>query len=306
MAGCSEHTDVAAVFRCDGCERLLCEACSTESHALVLCRHCGEMAMPIDGAGPVSVKQLKKQRKVSKSYSLKQAMFYPIRGNGLFMYIATLITFAFLWFISFSIIGGCFVVALHVGFWLMVLALQFKIVRTTADGEDELPSWPDYTDAGIMFRDFLTWIVIQLLQFGPLVIFVLPLFSQASIGGVTDLLATPSYPFWLAFTVCWWGGSALSMMGFGAAGAIGRSKSLAVHHHIQGFFCAGVDAIKITNIIFFFGIVVWLVKVLLGAVPLVGAMASGILGTYWLFTVPHLAGVLFRRHGRELERYYGD
>lgn len=44
-APCAEHAEAMASFVCEGCERRLCYECVDEGK-LVLCRHCGEMAVP--------------------------------------------------------------------------------------------------------------------------------------------------------------------------------------------------------------------------------------------------------------------
>lgn len=44
-APCAEHAEAMASFVCDGCERRLCYECVDEGK-LVVCRHCGELAVP--------------------------------------------------------------------------------------------------------------------------------------------------------------------------------------------------------------------------------------------------------------------
>jgi DNA-directed RNA polymerase subunit RPC12/RpoP len=46
---CATHPAAAAVYRCDGCGRLLCPDCVQEGHRLLFCRHCRERALPLVG-----------------------------------------------------------------------------------------------------------------------------------------------------------------------------------------------------------------------------------------------------------------
>ena len=44
--------------------------------------------------------------------------------------------------------------------------------------------------------------------------------------------------------------------------------------------------------------------ILESAVPFLGGVLSTAVGAYWIFTQPHLSGVLFRRHLFKLEQFY--
>lgn len=51
---CTEHERAEALYRCDGCERPLCEDCVDVGKHLLICRLCGERALPAD-AEPIPV-----------------------------------------------------------------------------------------------------------------------------------------------------------------------------------------------------------------------------------------------------------
>lgn len=311
---CAQHPAAPATYRCDGCRRALCDACIKESHVLVLCGVCGEMAVPIgageataapSGGPPVAaatgatVRDRRRQAAITRPYPLTRALGYPLRGSGLGMFVATLATLGFLWFIRHG--WGCLPILLTLGFTGMVVALQFKIVRTTAAGDDDLPDWPDFLDIRMMILDYLTWIGVQLHQ----LLLVVPFFVLRY-HTPEALLEPPSYPFWLGVAVLLWLGGALALMAFGAAGVFGRPYVLAVPSHVRGFLAAGGSAIKIANVGFGVGAVVLMVQFLLESnVPWVGAALSTGVSVYWIFTAPHLAGVLFRRHLPAFEKIYG-
>ena len=293
---CAQHPGVNAAFRCDGCGRLLCEDCIKKGHALLFCSLCGERAMPLDAGQPATVKEVARRQAIAKPYSFQQALFYPFRGVGLYMFLATLASLAFVSFLL-QYSGGCYSIVLAVGLWSLMVGLQFKIVRSTAEGDDQLPDWPEYMDWGERLGDILIYLVIAVLQFFPVVAFTL-----LNMG---SLLSTePSLLFWAGFALFAWLGTALGTAAFGAAGRFDRSSVMRVDLHLKALRIGGADSITATNMAFAIGIALFAVRALLQQIPWVGAAAAGILGAYWTFTSAHLAGVLFRRHILDLEKVY--
>ena len=292
---CAEHPDVAALYVCDGCEKHLCEDCIEESFRLLLCRLCGERALPLHADQPASVQELKKQRAVSKPYSLKEAFFYPFRGSGIYMFAATLIASGILWLVS-IMPTGCLALGLRAVFWGLIVGLQFRIVRSTAEGENELPDWPDFTDVGKMFWDILTWNVIHAV----IVIGIL----WFTIGGALQGGFKPRIDFSIAVALVLWLSAAFMVMAYGAVGNYRRLKVFEIHNHVRGYLAAGSDAVKITNLVFGLGILAFLARALLEGIPFVGAALSSVVGVYWLFMVPHLSGLLFRRNIDTMEKLY--
>lgn len=299
---CAQHPDVAALYVCDGCEKTLCGDCISEGHALLFCRLCGERAMPLHAEQPATVKELTRRRVISRPYSLTEALSYPFRGSGLMLYVATVLASGVVWVLTFF--GGCYALILSLLFSGLIVGLQFKIVRSTAEGENELPDWPDFTDVGTLVRDLLTSIVINL------PVFVVILAGFAAIGA--DVLAMmgivsgfePRLDFWIAFAAFLWLAVAFLVMGFGSVGNYRRLKVFEVHNHVRGFLVAGADAVKITNLVFGLGAATFLIQALLESIPYAGQAFSGIVGVYWTFMAPHLAGLLFRRHGNAMDKLY--
>jgi len=296
---CRQHQAVAD-YRCDGCSELLCDECIEEGHALLFCRLCGERALPLAADQPASSRERRRRRAVSRPYGLVEALGYPFRGSGKYLYAATLLTTAFLFVFPSWI--------LRLIFAFLLAALQLKIVETTANGDDELPDWPDLMEFGERAWDMATWLVIYLLQILPALPFAYVigrgLLDAATTGDAAAL--DPDLAFSLGTAATLWLGTALGVMAFGAAGAFGRLKVLSVHHHLRGFLLCRRDALVITNMIFGCGALVLVVRTLLETfMPLAGIPISGALGAYWLFVNAHLPGVLFRRHLFDLERLYG-
>ncbi len=291
---CVEHPDAAALYVCDGCQQPLCEECIEESYTLFLCRLCGERALPLHAEQPTSVRELKKRRALDVPYSLTESLAYPFRGSGVYMFIATLLASGMLWVITFA--PGCLGLGLRAGFWGLIVGLQFRIVRSTAEGENELPDWPDYTDIGKMFWDILTWNIIHFVIVVAVVWFI--------VSGALEEGFKPRIDFSIAIAAVLWLSAAFMVMAYGAVGNYRRLKVFEVHNHVRGYLSAGADAVKITNLVFGLGILAFLLQSFLEGVPFVGAALSSIVGVYWLFMVPHLAGLLFRRHIDTMERLY--
>ena len=293
---CVQHPEVAAVFRCDGCGKLLCPDCIRKGHALLFCTLCGERALPLHEGQPASVKDLRRHEKVSRPYSFAEALGYPFRGSGMLMFVVAVLCLLFIQLvITFGI--GFWRYFLAAGFWSLMIGLQFAIVRATAEGDDELPDWPDYTDFGERVGDILTYLAIAGLQLGLPAAYVFWRLDSVIAG-------EPSLVFWAVFAVLAWLGAALATMAYGAAGRFGRGSSLRLDLHVRGFLAGGTDAVNAANLIFGFGAAFFVLRLALSKIPLAGAILAGIVGAYWFFTSAHLAGVLFRRHIFQLEKIY--
>jgi hypothetical protein len=300
---CAAHPQSAARFQCDGCGKLLCDACIEESHRLLLCRLCGERALPLAAGAPATAQERQLTQKAAAvtaqgPYGLGKALLYPFRGSGLFLFIAALISAGFVTFMV-KVGFGCLPLILWAGWLSLLVGIQFKIVASTAKWEDELPDWPEYMSFGERFVEIATYVVIALLNYGPLVAFV---FAFGMEGLATG---EPELGFWLGAAAALWLGTALSVMAWGAAAIHWRRSALRVDQHLRALFATGGDALKTTNITFvMLGLVVVLRGVLGSAVPYVGAALAGILGLYWAFVAPHLVGLLFRRHAAALHEIY--
>lgn len=290
---CVQHPGVAALFYCDGCGKRLCQDCIRKGHALLFCTLCGERALPIGGGQTVDVRKLDRRlAAASKPYSFQQALSYPFRGASLLMFVATLISLAFVSFLlQFSF--GPWPLIFASGFLSLMVGLQLRIVRSTVDGDDDLPDWPEYADRGERFLDILTYAVILLLQAGPAVAFAR-----------LALTSEPGVAFWAGISVLAWIGTALGTAALGAAGRFARPQVLRVDRHLRALWSAGADALSAANLVFAFGILLVVVRALLRPIPFLGAAATGTLGAWWTLTSSHLAGVLFRRHLPEMEKIY--
>ena len=296
-ARCSTHADRPANYRCESCERLLCENCVEAGHALLFCCHCRERALPLAGAvRPTGPSDRRRRQAVARPYSLADALTYPFRRSGALMFAATLVSMVVVgWIGRWGI--GLMPLALGLGFWSLLVGLQFKIVRQTAEGDDEVPDWPDYLDWGERLPDLLSYMFVSLLQVAPAAIYLLV---------NRERLLAPSAAFWGGCALLLWLGTAGSTMAFGAAGAHGPGEALRVDRHLRGFLAGGADAVWTVNAVFGIGALVFLLRAALDDVPIAGAAVGGVLGAYWTFVSAHLIGLLFRRRHDALATIYGE
>jgi hypothetical protein len=294
---CSTHPGAAAAFRCEACGSLLCDACTQKSHALFLCRLCGERALPLGAAAPATVREHEKRRRIERPYSIGQAFFYPFRGMGLYLFIAALVSMAVVELVL-RVGFGCLPIVIAFLFWTLMVGIQFKIVDTTAQGDDELPDWPNYLSFSERIPDVLAYVGIAALQFGPLAAYAYLVGFERLIGGEPNLLV------WIGVAFFAWCGTALATTALAAAGRFGPGAAIRVDLHGRAFLAAGRDALIVADVTFVLGIAFWIVRSLLAAVPIAGGAVAGTLGAYWLFTSAHLAGLLVRRHAAAFEAIY--
>jgi hypothetical protein len=284
------------MFRCDGCGKLLCGDCIRKGHALLFCTLCGERALPLNEGQPATVKEVQRHQAVTKPYSFTDALGYPFRGSGRLMFIAAVGSMVLIQgMLTFGI--GLWRYFFAAAFWSLMIGLQFSIVRTTAEGEDVLPEWPDYSDFGERVADILTYLGIVLLQAGPAALY---LFLRMD----TLVSGRPGLFFWAVFALLAWLGAALATMAYGAAGRFNRPSIFRLDLHTRGFFTGGADAVTAANLTFGLGAAFLILRLGLAKIPILGAILSGIVGAYWFFTSAHIAGVLFRRHIFKLEKLY--
>jgi hypothetical protein len=296
---CAFHPDAAAAYRCEGCDRLLCPSCVGQSHALLLCKGCGERALPLADTHGATVREVKLQEAVAKPYPLQEAFSYPFRGLGGYMFLATLVSMAFVNFLL--VVGiGCLPLLIAFLFATLLIALQFKIADTSARGETELPDWPEYLALWDRVIDLLTYGFLAFVQFAPLVAYVF-LFG----GPERVFTDEPSFVFYLGFAIFAWAGAAFWVVAFGAAGHYGRAASLRLDLHFQALASAKRDGLLFANIVFPLGLGFLVLRGLFEQLPILGAALSGIVGAYWTFVSAHLAGLIVRRNRRSFDAIYG-
>lgn len=298
---CAAHPSQPAGFRCDGCGRLLCDDCVQMSHRLILCAHCGEMALPIETGRITASTEVRKVRAQAAPYTLADAFLYPFRGTGGGVFWAYFGLLAVIDLISFFFpLAGCIFGIFTFFIALLVPRLLFTIVRTTADGDNELPEWPEF-DAWARVIDFLTFGVVMVLCFIPMSVLVAV--SDCALVPAEGSGAAPScLPVLVLGTLI---GMALWIAAFGSLGVFDSLWLVPrIDLHLRALAVAPVEAGIIAGTLALLYVVSYTLRFTLGLLPLVGAIAATFLGIYTTFTGAHLVGIYFRRHANELERLY--
>ncbi len=306
---CAVHADQRAAYRCDGCGRCLCESCVKPGHRLILCALCGELAVPLEGgpagdapaAAPRTSPAFRRVQAQRAPYSLGEAFLYPFRGKGagvFWSYVVLLVLFA--WLPSLLGVVGCIVVIPAIFVAIMVPRLLYTIVHTTAEGDDELPDWPDW-DFFARLADCLAMFVMTLIALVPLIVLV-------KLSGCADLEALAAGTARSCFPPLVGGfllGVALWMPTLGATAVFESFWLLPrVDLHVRALLVAPAEALVMTVLLAGLLIASNLLRFVTLFIPLVGTVASVLIGVYGLFTGAHLVGVYFRRHYERLEALY--
>lgn len=293
---CFAHADRAAEFRCAGCRRALCVECVEESHRLWICRHCRERALPIGAEATVTPGSRARARLLDRPYSLAAALGYVFRARGALTLPA---------YVLFLTAGALLPPPLSLAplalAALILPGFLFEIVRTTYEGADELPEWPDFSELGARALEWLQAAAVVAVAALPAL-----LFRRLAGCDVEAFLIEDRAGCVLAWTLGAALGYALAMFGFGAVGAFASGRlAPRLDLHLEALV-AGTRAdgpLVLALIAALFGLASVTVRAL-GEIPLVGVAVLHAATGYALFTAAHLAGVLFRRHRARLEAIY--
>lgn len=296
---CSSHAGSLAAYHCDGCGRLLCEECIEIGHRLFFCHYCGERALPLAEEDARDAVELSRQRSERKPSSIRDALAYPFRGLGGYVFWGTFAVLgAFLVIESVAPLGFLVLLVPRVLVAVLLPGLLFAIVRSTARGEEELPDWPDWFD-GERLREFVSALVVSLFTLLPAIL----LLTVAGCGAVA--LLSGGVLCWLLLAVGLGIGLLIWIPAFAAVAAFGPGLlSLRLDLHVRAFFATRVETVRVGLLMLGLGLAGEIVALVLSPVPLVGAFAALGIDLYALFVGTHLIGLLLRRHERVLEPIY--
>lgn len=161
-AACTAHPGAAALYRCDGCGRRLCGECVVESTRLMLCAHCGELALPLpadlpEEPGPLAAPAPTPPPLDSRA-GLRALLGYPLRGRqgALFAGLALLLA-GVAGLERFAGEAGCVVFLPFALLLLLFPGLLGDVTRNAAQGLGDLLEWPDYRAPGGRAREALLY-----------------------------------------------------------------------------------------------------------------------------------------------------
>jgi hypothetical protein len=266
---CLEHQERLATHRCDRCAGRFCGECVTGGRAHGLsysaCR-CGGAAIPLGeeeiGAGSMTVGE-----------GIREALTYPFRGQGKFLILIAL---------------GCFLVLDVVGMTILllmamvgklmlsgaILGSAFQVILQTANGEDEELDWQEFESvARSVLYPFLACLAVILVCWTP---------------AIAVIAWTDSSPvlFWLLL-----GMGSLLVPGVASNVALHGLPALFAWRTTQQQICRTP---KLYAVVCLYCAVASCVTLLLapwlGAIPLIGATLTRVVGLTALLSAARLLG----------------
>jgi hypothetical protein len=311
--GCHVHPLKPAGFRCDGCDRLLCEDCVQEGHRLLLCALCGERALALTAAGPATVEQRQgvRRQRSALAYEWTDILRYCFRGDGAWIFWIAVAMFCLLqFFLVAAMISPPIQQFLPIAMTLLMVVLVMwivppqlaSIVRATVAGRDLIPDWAPAHDYWERQREIVALLLATLAGSLPSVLVLRSLGCAAAARSRLDI--GPECFVAMALTLPL--GLGLGALGFGAFAAFDRfSLTVRWDLHARLMWALGRPAVS-TLAALFAGVILALgLGRLLGIVPLAGGVVRATLLVYVLFTGAHAIGALFRRAPSLIERIYG-
>lgn len=285
---CAHHPQVNAAWFCGHCAKPLCNECVAHpapggSHAKPKCCHCGHAVNAIDTT-PIEAEKIEDNRPFVMR--LNDAMSYAIRGGGWPLMIGGSLAFGVLWLLGtwaepknlkdgYTIIGYILkglqiILTIPVGIYLTSFA--HRIMRATAEGQTELPDWPNPAEVwDEILRPFLMTLGVILFCEAPALIY-----SQLthSFNALYYLLA-------MAGLVCM-PLALLSMVVHNSLAAANPATVLRAMFKMQGDYWISV--------VLLVGAAVgcWALLPMLRAVWLIGAFLSAGAMLYTVITISHI------------------
>jgi len=299
---CAAHPETAAIFRCDGCGRLLCAACVQHGHRLLFCRHCRERALPLDASLPATVPALQRAFVRRRPTTWLEALGYPLRGQGSMVFWAYLALM--LGFVLLAVVpgAGLLVFLFQAAIALLMPGLLYAIVRRTAEGDDELPDWPDVDDMGERLYEVLTFL-------GTIAVALVPAAVTLRLSGCTLLTMLRDAE---GAASCRWAFAAGLLLGLPLA--VPMFGSLAVYQHVdllwrldlhvRALAAAGRDGAGTVLLTYAVLAASRGLGFALHGFPLLGGALAAALAAYGTFAGAHVVGLMFRKHAAALDAIY--
>lgn len=282
-SACTNHRDVLAEWQCSQCAGRFCGTCIIDGRAtgvrgVMFCPNCRSIAnpLPIDGAAPVTSRSFGRE--------MLAAWAFPFRGDGLIIMLAGGIFLAVAALVqSFVFLLAWVIAAIVSGYWT---AYSQKVVTTSALGEEEPPTWPDFSD---MTEDILVPLVQGIALFA---LYLAPYYVAASFLGEAERSSRILSYALLA------GG--LFMMPMAWLGVCMHSSIAALSPHfvipsilrVPGqYFLLFLELLIVVGIQM--GLEMFLEKL---DIPFVGALINSFLGIYFLMVICRLLGALYHHN----------
>lgn len=280
LPDCDRHPDKPGVRTCETCSGRYCEFCTARRQATGLahvCPACWVRGRLVETRPAGSASAL--------AGELSGAFSYPLAGGGWVALVAGAVLGGVLsWFIA---VGGFFMLFFALAFFLAMVGYVWvwllRIVSATADGEDSLPDWPDFSGLGGM--------VVQ-----AAVLFLLLALCGIPIA-LTWLAGAQSMPALLAALVVGLSCFPMGMLALAMSGSIRALNPLLV---VPSIFKVGRGYLVAIGALVVVMLVRLVVERALDGVPLVGGLLLGVASLYFLVVQARVVGLLYRVYERDL------
>ncbi|MFH0953246.1 MAG: hypothetical protein V1873_02840 [Verrucomicrobiota bacterium] len=290
---CKNHPETPAAWRCTSCGGLFCDPCivtqSVGTVHLHICRSCRGKCAPVGAAAAAEEAAVAEEAPPSPADFFAQvprAFAYPFKGAGAILLITGALFFWFLKFASFSMFA--IFTALFASGYLS--AYMLRIINATADGNEELPDWPSFTDLWQdVVQPYFLILGVNLFCFSPAILYFIVSMYYKVMNPWIFLVLLGLGVFYLP-------------MGLLGAAIFDSTAGLNPRRIVPSIFktfgaylvaCAVMAVVAVLRIV--------AVKLLpLIPVPVVGSVIEGILSFYFLAVEMRILGLLYRTHEKKL------
>ncbi len=239
------------------------------------------------------------QRALAAAYSWKQAFLYPFRGDALTAFAILLGAGLLLEIFDALPVLGAFFAVLRSLLPILVLGFALTIVRETFAGHNVLLAPAELVDAAGYARDLGLVAVTALVASLPLLLFVLT-------HRLHGLLTPDGAVGWWIVAPLGYLAALFAVPTCAAAAAFGTRQLPRLVHHLRSFSVAEGEPLLAVGVGFAVVVAVTMVRAsFVPLIPWMGAPLATALEVWALVCLPHLAGVVLRRHRIELGRVYG-
>jgi hypothetical protein len=249
---------------------------------------------------PASTPELQRQTRRATPYTLAEALLYPFRGLGSYLFWGYVILLSLFQVLAVLPGVGCLIFVFELMILFILPGLLFAVVRTTAEGDNELPDWPDWSMVGERLHEWLGAVLVFMVAAVPIVAALL-----LSRCGPAGFLGESTLQCALALTVGVLLAAAVWVPAFGAVGTYSMaSLALRLDRHVRALVELGSEALKTLGLLVALQVLRQITALALAPVPLLGTVLQIAIATYALFAGAHLVGLLFRRHAAQMESIY--
>ena len=281
---CFSHPKRHARFLCPKCKKLLCAHCVARKR----CVSCWVECMVLDS--PVSAPR----QRMPFAKQIPGAFAYPLKGDGLILLIGGSVFFGVIGFAA--RLAFVFGLALQIFLAGYLIVYAREILRSSADGEDQMPPWPDVERISEYRTPIFEFYGTLLFCFAPAILF--------------RFLHWPAEPWHTAFL---WGSVLLgclylpvALTGVTMFDSINGVNPILVIPSIlriplqsllaSGALGLGVGASVLADLALQF----------VAAIPLLPALVSGALQIYFLAVAMRIFGLLYRSEEEKLGWFSTD